>query len=55
MQMLRADGVAMSGDDWADVNARSLAVRMSAENSATFLLLLNASDGPVEFTVPEGV
>jgi isoamylase len=54
VQMLRADGVGMNEDDWSDTNARSLAVRFAARDSATFLLLLNASDGPVEFTVPEG-
>lgn len=52
--MLRANGVPTTEGNWSETDARSLAVRMSAIASATFVLLLNAYDGPVEFTVPGG-
>ena len=44
----------LSPDDWSDAGAKSLAVRLAHEGSTTFLLLLNAADGPVEFQVPRG-
>ncbi|GAB2922145.1 glycogen debranching protein GlgX [Rhodococcus aerolatus] len=54
IHLLRADGAEMGPDDWSDAGAKSLAVRLAHEGSTTFLLLLNAADGPVEFQVPEG-
>ena len=47
----------MTPEDWADANGRSLGVQLApgegAEGGASFLLLLNAADGPVDFVVPD--
>ncbi len=49
----RADGVAMGDDDWTTGSNKSIAVlfKSSAEDTV-FLWLMNASDTPVEFTLP---
>jgi len=62
---LRADGVEMEGDDWKNGHAKALAVRLSGEAGLmhlsergeqepddTFLLLINASQERVTFTLP---
>ena len=57
VRLLRADGADMGEQDWQDPAAKSLGVQMApgegAEEDASFLLLLNAADGPVDFTVPD--
>ncbi|WP_298806337.1 glycogen debranching protein GlgX [uncultured Pseudokineococcus sp.] len=57
VRMLRADGADMGPEDWDDPAAKSLGVQMSpgegAEEGASLLLLLNAADGPVDFSVPD--
>jgi len=57
VRLLRADGADMEAQDWEDARAKSLGVQLSpgegAEEGASFLLLLNAADGPVDFTVPD--
>ena len=53
--MRRADGPEMTDADWGDAVAKALAVQVSgpagdgSEDTEELLILLNASDGPVEF------
>ncbi len=52
VRMPRADGVPMEGPDWEDGSAKAFAVQFAATGSPTVLLLVNAADNAVKFTVP---
>lgn len=53
--ILRADGEPFADEDWEDTDAKSIAFELRHAGSDSFLLLLNASENGVEFTLPQAV
>jgi len=53
VQVLRADAVGFDPEDWADPLNKAITFVLSHTGSDTFALLVNGSEGVVEFTVPD--